>query len=119
MIKKIINALLDQIWTLLGMFVAWVVLEGSAKTVVMYAIGFVTLWNILMRIVAVFAASGLSVIGAGAIIGIDTFHAVILAGTLGVTTVVETLARGFLDDGKLSAQEINEAFAKVDKKAKN
>jgi hypothetical protein len=76
-------------------------------------------WNILMRIVAVFAASGLSVIGAGAIIGIDTFHAVILAGTLGVTTVVETLARGFLDDGKLSAQEVNEAFAKVDKKAKN
>jgi hypothetical protein len=43
MIKKIINALLDQIWTLLGMFVAWVVLEGSAKTVVMYAIGFVTI----------------------------------------------------------------------------
>ncbi len=25
-------------WTLLGMFIAWVVLEGSAKTVVGYAI---------------------------------------------------------------------------------
>lgn len=71
-----------------------------------------------MRIVAVFAASGLSVIGAGAIVGIDTLSAVILAGTLGVATVVESLARGFLDDGKLSAQEINSAFAKVDKKAK-
>lgn len=77
------------------------------------------IWNILMRIVAVFAASGLSVIGAGAIVGIETVSAVILAGTLGVATVVEALARGFLDDGKLSAQEINEAFAKVDKKAKN
>ena len=53
MIKKIINALLDQIWTLLGMFVAWFVLEGSAKTVVMYAIGFVTLtyvaWKSLQK----------------------------------------------------------------------
>ena len=38
MIKKIINALLDQVWTLLGMFVAWVVLEGSARTLVTYAI---------------------------------------------------------------------------------
>lgn len=28
----------NQLWTLLGMFVAWVVLEGSAKTVVGYAI---------------------------------------------------------------------------------
>jgi hypothetical protein len=73
--------------------------------------------NILMRIVAVFAASGLSVIGAGAIVGIETISAVILAGTLGVATVVEALARSFLDDGKLSAQEINDAFAKVDKKA--
>jgi len=75
-------------------------------------------WNILARIVAVFAASGLSVIGAGAIVGIDTLSAVILAGTLGVATVVESLARGFLDDGKLSAQEINAAFAKVDKRGK-
>jgi hypothetical protein len=76
------------------------------------------IWNILMRIVAVFAASGLSVIGAGAIVGIDTVKAVILAGTLGVATVVEKLARGFLDDGKLSSIEINDAFDSVDKKAK-
>jgi tRNA A58 N-methylase Trm61 len=75
-------------------------------------------WNILARIVAVFAASGLSVIGAGAIVGIETASAVILAGTLGVATVVEALARGFLDDGKLTSQEINAAFAKVDKRSK-
>jgi hypothetical protein len=52
-IKKIINALLDQIWTLLGMFVAWVVLEGSAKITVMYAIGWTTLvyisWKVLQK----------------------------------------------------------------------
>jgi hypothetical protein len=72
--------------------------------------------SIAQRIVAVFLASGLSVIGAGAIIGIDTIKAVILAGTLGVVTVVEQLARSFLVDGKLSAAEINEAFADVDGK---
>ncbi len=48
--------------------------------------------NILFRIIAVFAANGLGVIGAGAIVGIDTLSAVILAGTLGVATVVEKLA---------------------------
>ena len=73
--------------------------------------------NILARIIAVFAASGLSVIGAGAIVGIETYKAVILAGTLGVATVVEKLARGFLDDGKLTVEEINSAFTAVDKKA--
>lgn len=73
--------------------------------------------SILARIVAVFAASGLSVIGAGAVVGISTVKAVILAGTLGVATVVEKLARGFLDDGKLTVAEINAAFNSVDKKS--
>lgn len=72
--------------------------------------------NIMMRMVAVFAATGLSVIGMGSVIGIDTLQAILLAGGLGVATVIEALARGYLDDGKLSQQEINEAFAKVDKK---
>lgn len=75
------------------------------------------IWNILARIIAVFAASGLSVIGAGAVVGISTAKAVVLAGTLGVATVVERLARAFLDDGKLSIAEINAAFTKVDKRA--
>ena len=75
--------------------------------------------NIFARIVAVFAASGLSVIGAGAVIGISTIKAVILAGTLGVATVVEKLARGFLDDGKLTVDEINSAFSSVDKRSED
>lgn len=45
--KKFLNDLLGQAWTLLGMFVAWLVLEGSAKTVVGYAIiGTTVLWII-------------------------------------------------------------------------
>lgn len=69
-----------------------------------------------MRIVAVFAATGLSVVGMGSVVGIGTLESILLAGGLGVATVIEALARGYLDDGKLSQQEINEAFAKVDKK---
>jgi hypothetical protein len=36
----------------------------------------------------------------------------------GVATVVEGLARAYLEDGKLTNAEINEVFNKVDKKAK-
>lgn len=35
---KVIRDFIEQLWTLLGMFVAWVVLDGSARTVVGYAI---------------------------------------------------------------------------------
>ena len=69
-----------------------------------------------MRIVAVFASSGLSVIGAGSLFGLDVITAAMMAGLLGVATVIESLARSFLDDGKLTTAEINEAFSKVDKK---
>lgn len=74
--------------------------------------------NVLMRIVAVFAASGLGVIGAGAIADVPLWKAVFMAGIAGVATVVEGLARAFLDDGKLDKDEINEVFNKVDKKSK-
>lgn len=36
--KHWLSDFLGQAWTLLGMFVAWVVLDGSAKTVVGYSI---------------------------------------------------------------------------------
>ena len=77
--------------------------------------GLATLKNVFWRILAVFAASGLSVLGAGAVVGIDLASAVFMAGILGVATVVEKLARAFLEDGKLTMEEINEAFSKVDK----
>jgi ABC-type uncharacterized transport system fused permease/ATPase subunit len=35
---RLIKDFIDQLWTLLGMFIAWVVLDGSAKTIVGYAI---------------------------------------------------------------------------------
>lgn len=72
--------------------------------------------NVLLRIVAVFAATGLSVIGVGSLWDVNKWVSIGMAGTLGVATVIEALARGFLDDGRLTKQEINEAFAKVDKR---
>jgi hypothetical protein len=76
-----------------------------------------TLNNIIMRIIATFAASGLGVIGAGAIAGVPLWKAIFMAGMAGVATVVEGLSRAFLDDGKLTAAEINQVFNKVDKKS--
>jgi len=73
--------------------------------------------NVLLRICATFAPSGLGVIGAGAIAGVSIGKAVFMAGVAGVAVVIEGLSRSFLDDGKLSQSEINEVFSKVDKKA--
>jgi hypothetical protein len=72
--------------------------------------------SILLRILATFAASGLGVIGAGTIAGVPLWKAVFMAGIAGVATVVEKLSRAFLDDGKLSLQEIDDAFSKFEKK---
>jgi len=80
--------------------------------------GLETIINIFWRILAVFAASGLTVLGAGAVVGVELWDAVFMAGILGVATVIEKLARSFLEDGKLTLSEIDEAFAKVDKNSK-
>jgi hypothetical protein len=76
-----------------------------------------TFKNVMMRIFAVIAAEALGVIGAGSLVGIEVWQAAVLAGALGAARVLEALARFFLNDGSLTADEINAAFAKVDKKA--
>ena len=76
-----------------------------------------TFKNVMMRILAVIAAEALGVIGAGSLVGIEVWQAAVLAGALGAARVLEALARFFLADANLSAEEINAAFAKVDKKA--
>ena len=74
--------------------------------------------NILLRMLATFAASGLGVVGAGTIAGVEVWKAVMMAGIGGVAVVIEGLSRAFLDDGKLSVTEINEVFSGFDKKSK-
>ena len=75
-----------------------------------------TIKALSLRIMATFAATGLSVVGAGAIVDVPRINAVLMAGIGGVAFVVEGLARAYMDDGKLTKEEINAVFAKVDKK---
>ena len=69
------------------------------------------LQDILRRMVAVFTVGALGTLGAGAIVGIDTWVALSMAGLLAVASVSERLAREYLDDGKLTLDEINGAFS--------
>lgn len=66
--------------------------------------------NVMLRIVATFVASALGVIGAGSIMGVDLWIAAAMGGILAVAKVIELLALAFLEDGKLTLNEINAAF---------
>ena len=70
--------------------------------------------NVILRIFATFVVTGLGVIGAGTIAGVSMGKAIFMAGIGGVANVLEGLARAFLTDGKLSEDEVNEVFSKVE-----
>lgn len=70
--------------------------------------------NVLLRILATFTVTGLGVIGAGTIAGVSITKAVFMAGIGGVANVLEGLARAFLSDGKLSEEEVNQVFSKIE-----
>jgi uncharacterized oligopeptide transporter (OPT) family protein len=70
-------------------------------------------FNILKRIFAVFIAQSLSILGAGSIVGIDVYQSALLAGIMGVAHVLEMLARKYIDDGKITLDEVNEVFNSV------
>lgn len=71
--------------------------------------------DILSRMVAVFTVGALGTLGAGAVMGVETWIALSMAGLLAVASVAEKLAREFLDDGKLTLSEINGAFSPFSK----
>jgi len=49
--KKFFSDIANQLWTLLGMFIAWVVPEGSDKTIVGYAIGIsLIIWIVTLNL---------------------------------------------------------------------
>lgn len=70
--------------------------------------------NVILRIFATFIVTGLGVIGAGTIAGVSMEKAIFMAGIGGVANVLEGLARAFLTDGKLSEDEVNQVFSKVE-----
>ncbi len=66
--------------------------------------------KIAKRMLALFLVTALATIGAGAAIGIDVLQAALLAGIMGIANVIEDLARGYLNDGELTEDEVNAAF---------
>jgi hypothetical protein len=77
--------------------------------------------NIFLRVIATFVASALGVIGAGSVAGsvsgvdIPIWFSAIMGGIMAVAKVVELLSLAFLEDGKLSREEINAAFRQTTK----
>jgi hypothetical protein len=69
--------------------------------------------DISSRMLAVFIATALGVIGTGALIGVEVWQAALMAGIGGVATVLEGLSRAYLKDGNLSTDEINSVFGKA------
>lgn len=63
------------------------------------------------RVFATFLATGLGVVAAGPIAGVELWQSFLMAGIGGVATVIEALSRAYLRDGKLSMEEIDEVFA--------
>ena len=53
------------------------------------------------------------ILGAGSLVGIDVYQSALLAGIMGVAHVVEMLARKYIDDGKITLEEVNEVFNAV------
>jgi hypothetical protein len=72
--------------------------------------------KLVIRLVAVFYVSALATIGAGSLFGVGAATAAGMAGLLAVAKVGESLAKAFIADGKLSKDEIEDAFNKAEKK---
>lgn len=74
--------------------------------------------EIITRIAATFTYSAMAVIGSASIIGgIEPWKAALLAGAASTAQVMEKLARAYADDGKITKEELNEAFNVKGKKA--
>jgi hypothetical protein len=77
--------------------------------------------NVILRVIATFVASALGVIGAGSVAGsvsgveIPIWFSAIMGGIMAVAKVVELLSLAFLEDGKLTKDEINAAFRQTTK----
>jgi hypothetical protein len=77
--------------------------------------------NVMLRVLATFVASALGVIGAGSVasaasgVAIPIWFSAVMGGIMAVAKVVELLSLAFLEDGKLSRDEIDAAFRQTTK----
>jgi hypothetical protein len=76
-----------------------------------------TALSIIQRIISTFIVNAMAIVTGSAMLGVDITKGAIIAGFSAVAQVVERLARASVD-GKLTTQEINEAFAPAPKESK-
>jgi len=72
--------------------------------------------DVLFRSIALFLVTALPAIGAGSFIGVEPINSAVIAGALAVSRIVTDLAKAFLDDGKLTQEEVDAIFKKANKK---
>lgn len=73
--------------------------------------------DVLFRSIALFMTMALPAIGAGAFAGVEPVNSALIAGALGVSKVLTDLAKAFLDDGKLTQDEVDAVFKRANKKS--
>jgi hypothetical protein len=73
--------------------------------------------SIIQRIISTFIVNAMAIVTGSAILGVDITKGSIIAGFSAVAQVVERLARASVD-GKLTTQEINDAFVPRGKETK-
>ena len=72
--------------------------------------------DVVLRSFALFLVTALPAIGAGSFVGIAPIHSAVIAGALAVSRILTDLAKAFLDDGKLTQDEVDAIFRKANKK---
>jgi hypothetical protein len=73
--------------------------------------------DVVFRSIALFMTMALPAIGAGAFAGVEPVNSALIAGALGVSKVLTDLAKAFLDDGKLTQEEVDVVFKRANKKS--
>jgi hypothetical protein len=73
--------------------------------------------DVVFRSIALFMTMALPAIGAGAFAGVEPVNSALIAGALGVSKVLTDLAKAFLDDGKLTQEEVDAVFKRANKKS--
>lgn len=66
--------------------------------------------NFLVRVLALIAYEGLSTFGLSSGLGVAPLKAAAMAALLPLVFVVREAAKGFIDDGKLSQREMDNAI---------
>ena len=68
--------------------------------------------DIVRRILATFTVAALGTVGAGALVNVEVWKSAAMAGAGAIAVVLEALSRAFLNDGKLTQEEIDAVFNK-------